>query len=120
MRHFQLLIAAWVGTCSLTGCEGGTDLPACMADVECAPGYFCDPGLRTCTMHPSACASPLECGTNETCGSDGTCRVGDCSFHGCVTGYYCALVESALVCLEGAGGASYGPPPGSAAGSLSQ
>ena len=103
MKPSVLLSVALVGAFAWMACDGGSGEAVCVADVECAPGYFCDMGRGICTLHPSACTKPSDCGTNETCGSEGKCRVGDCSFHGCVAGYTCQLVSAQPVCLEGKG-----------------
>jgi hypothetical protein len=100
MKPSVLLSVALVGSFAGIACDGGSDADGCVADVECAPGYLCD-GRGFCTLHPLACTKPSDCGINETCGSEASCRVGDCSFHGCVAGYSCRLVDARPVCLEG-------------------
>src|SRR5512146_3094319 len=67
-------------TLALTGCHDGRD-HGCLADVECAPGYVCEPLRSECVRPSPPCDSPADCRTNETCGSDQECHVGDCSFH---------------------------------------
>ncbi len=83
------------------------------------PGNGCLADPTQCGSTSSgagACKAPSDCGANETCGQNGTCQSGDCTFAGCVTGYYCVIgsdqsascepLPSSSSSSSGAGGAS--------------
>lgn len=91
-----VITATWI----VTGCDDGHSERGCIADVECAPGYVCDLAGNECRRPTEACAEPSDCGTNETCGSDRVCRTGDCSFHGCVVGFSCEIVDARYACVR--------------------
>ena len=68
------------------------------------------------------CAYPDQCGPNSVCGSDGYCHPGDCFFWQCVSGYQCAVVDDAYVCVKNkkpdGGAGSGGSGAGGSAGSI--
>ncbi|MBN1606736.1 MAG: hypothetical protein JW940_08885 [Polyangiaceae bacterium] len=107
---------------ALMGCHDGHSEHGCIADVECAPGYVCDLLDNECVRPTRRCHGPEDCGTNETCGSERVCRVGDCSFHGCVAGFSCEIVDARYSCVNesraaaGAAGAPGTAESSSAAG----
>ena len=107
----------------VTGCQDGSEESGCVATAECAPGYVCDLEMRVCTRSRESCSAPDHCGTNETCSAEGVCRVGDCFFHGCVSGFDCTIVERRYACVSesalpngGAGGVAADGPDSSPAG----
>ena len=108
------------------GCYHATDCPfghRCTADGFCVAAPSIDAGgSREASVadaptadvaidaSPSSdaaalvsCANPNDCAANETCASGGTCRAGDCSTHGCVNQFQCAVVTSgptAMACVH--------------------
>jgi hypothetical protein len=115
----RLFLWSLASACAaLTGCHDGHSEQGCIADVECAPGYVCDLLSNQCLRPTERCHRPQDCGTNETCGSDRACHVGDCSFHGCVAGFSCEIVDARYACLEAsqATGSAAGAPTSARSG----
>lgn len=85
----------------------------CYGDYDC-PGGTCDYSTGNCVDYVALdrCDEPSDCGANETCSVSGVCKVGDCTFHGCVSGYACTIASDTRWSCEplasGTGGVSVG------------
>ena len=93
----------------------------CETNLDCPAGYACDGDTGYCRVvggtggaTGKTCDAPKDCGFNQTCSSKGVCKTGDCSFHGCVTGYTCVVDQGTWACVSGTGGTggSAGPDGG--------
>jgi hypothetical protein len=80
----------------------------CETNLDCPAGYACDGDTGYCRVvggsggaTGKSCDAPKDCGFNQTCSSKGVCKTGDCSFHGCVTGYTCVVDQGTWACVSG-------------------
>jgi hypothetical protein len=53
---------------------------------------------RAAAPTSSTAANPDDCGPAEFCAPDGTCQPGDCSFDGCIDGFFCNTLPESPVC----------------------
>jgi len=116
MKRALLLGLLLIGASALGGCPiYPEDRVACASSSDCPYGYACDYSAGYCYQipvdnpNPKSCAKPSDCGDNETCGKTGHCGIGDCTFHGCVSGYTCDVADGVWTCVAtsstgGAGG----------------
>jgi hypothetical protein len=113
---------ALLGAALLSGCPIYPDERlVCDTSLDCPNGYSCSDSTGYCYLpgtggggNGPSCNEPTDCDFNETCSAKGVCRVGDCSFHGCVSGYTCAVDQGTWRCVAGGGTGGTG---GSDAGS---
>jgi hypothetical protein len=74
---------------------------ACDVSSDCPGGYACgtDQRCHLGTTPPSAaCAASSDCGPGQVCGADSQCHGGDCTTHGCSSGYVCKLSGGVAQC----------------------
>ncbi len=120
-------VAVWTAVFIVSGLTAACpvyDDDYCSFDMDCAPGLLCNVQTGMCYGLDVTCSDPDGCYTNETCGVDGYCHVGDCSFHGCVSGFVCLGGETGYRCVSertqdggaGAGGAAGSDGRGQSAG----
>ncbi len=95
----------------------------CETNLDCPAGYACDGDTGYCRVvggtggaTGKTCDAPKDCGFNQTCSSKGVCKTGDCSFHGCVTGYTCVVDQGTWACVSGTGGTGGAGGTGGSAG----
>lgn len=95
------------------GCSSNDIDYGCYSDGDCGEGYRCEDSTGACYAWTDTvdifCKKPTDCITGYTCGEDRRCASGDCSFHGCVTGFECESSTGRWECLPtsvGAAGAS--------------
>ncbi len=112
----RLLFALGSGATALLGCPLYSD--ECDSRNDCASGFYCDQRSQRCApaLEAPTCVRPGQCEAGETCTPDFACRPGSCDFHGCVSGYRCAVVDSAHACVpnvndSGSEDASVTTPP---------
>ena len=130
MKRVVLSVAALLTAFVLPGCPIYPEERGCFSHEDCPSGYACHAAGYCVLVDGNAgsgsgpqCDEPKDCRVNETCGKDRRCHVGDCTFHGCVTGFECRSVDRSWACTQssstgGAGGSSgYG---GDAAADSSQ
>ncbi len=117
-------------SCLLSGCPVFPD-QGCYGPSDCAPGRYCDRLSGRCLEEApdhGNCGKPADCGGNQTCSRAGACEDGDCTFWGCVDGYFCDPSGGAWTCIDGdpstgsagsssLGGAGGGPAADSAGAS---
>jgi len=101
-----LLVAlGMIDGCSSNAMDGG-----CYSDGDCGPGYRCDDSIGACYAWTDPVDvsgnKPIDCIAGYTCGEDGRCAPGDCSFHGCVTGFECESSTGRWECLPASAGAA--------------
>ena len=94
-----------VDGCSSNDMDGG-----CYSDGDCGSGYRCDDSTGACYASTDtvdvSCKKPRDCIAGYTCGEDSRCAPGDCSFHGCVSGFECASSTGRWECLPASAGAA--------------
>lgn len=106
MKRAVLIGLGLIGAAALSGCPiYPEDRIACDTSLDCPDGQLCSASSGYCYTpgtNPSgkSCDAPSDCGFNQTCSSKGICKTGDCSFHGCVSGYTCAISEGAWACVK--------------------
>lgn len=92
------------------GCSSNALEDGCYTDSDCGTGYRCDYATGACYDWTApvdvSCSKPRDCDAGYTCGEDGRCGPGDCSFHGCVTGFECASSTGRWECLPASTGAA--------------
>lgn len=118
MRRALSMSLALVAPLILVGCPIYPEEPyGCTTSADCGQNRACDLTTGECYVPKTGtggtggggtgCTAPGDCGLNETCSKNGQCRIGDCSFHGCVTGYSCDIADGTYTCVAadaGAGG----------------
>lgn len=115
MKRALLTGFALLGASLLSGCPiYPEDRLVCDTNLDCPGGYACGsngycylPGGGGGPSGPS-CNEPKDCDFNETCTAKGVCRSGDCSFHGCVSGYTCAVDQGVWSCVQSSGSGGTG------------
>ena len=145
MKRVVLSSAALLAALVLPGCPVYPEERGCFSQEDCRSGEVCSVHGNCVNAAGGAgggagvagvggvggsssgsCDEPSDCRGNQTCGRDARCHVGDCTFHGCVSGFECRQVEGDWACARsgGTGGsAGYGDaavdsePTGDAAGS---
>jgi hypothetical protein len=139
MKRVVLSSAALLAALVLPGCPVYPEERGCFTREDCRSGEVCSAdgdcvsaaggagGAGVGGSSSDQCDEPSDCRGNQTCGRDRRCRVGDCTFHGCVSGFECRHVEGDWACARSDGGiggsAGYGDaavdsaPTGDAAGS---
>jgi len=97
----------------IDGCSSNDMDAGCYSDGDCGAGYRCDDSSGACYASTDpvdvSCKKPSDCIVGYTCGDNSRCAPGDCSFHGCVTGFDCESSTGRWECLPisaGAAGAS--------------
>jgi hypothetical protein len=117
MRRALLLGSSAACALALSGCPIYPEEPyACSTNADCAKGELCDsydgfcyvPKPGTGGASGVSCDAPGDCGANETCSKSGQCRIGDCTFHGCVTGWECSSASGVWTCVKSGSGGSGG------------
>jgi len=92
------------------GCSSNDMDDGCYTDDDCGAGYRCDDSTGACYAWTDtvdvSCKKPTDCATGYTCGEDRQCAPGDCSFHGCVTGFECESSTGRWECLPSSAGAA--------------
>lgn len=109
MKRAVLIGLSLLGAALLSGCPiYPEERLFCETTLDCPKGYACDSDTGYCRVTGGSggssgktCDEPKDCGFNQTCSSKGLCKSGDCSFHGCVTGYSCAVESGAWTCVAG-------------------
>jgi hypothetical protein len=108
-----------IGRAAILLCTGATILVGCpMYSVDCdsrddcATGFYCDRFSQRCQPisqgEPVGCTRPDQCAVGETCTRNFECLPGSCDYHGCASGYICAVVDSAHTCVANMGDAGPG------------
>ncbi len=122
MKRAMLTGLALVGAALLSGCPiYPEDRLVCETSLDCPDGYSCSASTGYCYLpagsgggpNGGTCDEPKDCDFNETCSSKGVCKTGDCSFHGCVAGYTCAVDQGTWSCVAGGSGGTDGGDAGS-------
>lgn len=115
MKRALLFGTLLVGASILGGCPIYPEDPyACTTNSDCAEGFACDHASGDCypVSGPGptgkSCSKPSDCDGNQTCGKTGKCATGSCAFHGCVSGYTCAVAEGVWACVKDASGGAGG------------
>lgn len=75
-----------------TGGGAGSGGSSCMADRDCAQGYFCHPTTKQC-LQSWKCSSSADCGAGMVCDGRNTCVPGPQACNtstDCAAGCYCA------------------------------
>ncbi|MCC6902008.1 MAG: hypothetical protein IT377_23755 [Polyangiaceae bacterium] len=109
MKRAVLIGLSLFGATVLSGCPiYPEERLFCETTLDCPKGYACDSDTGYCVVTGGSggssgktCDEPKDCGFNQTCSSKGLCKTGDCSFHGCVTGYSCVVESGAWACVAG-------------------
>lgn len=96
------------GSCELWGCSDGY---VCSASFDCVA----EPGTGGSGAGGSGaggeggsggapdvtyCGNPDDCGPAQFCAPDGTCHEGDCTFEGCINGFFCDTLPESPVCTR--------------------
>jgi hypothetical protein len=97
------------GSCELWGCSDGfvcSGSDTCVAAPGSGGGGTGGAGAGGAGGEGGAgggadvvyCGNPDDCGPAEFCAPDGTCQPGDCSFDGCIDGFFCNTLPESPVC----------------------
>ncbi|MEZ4220150.1 MAG: hypothetical protein R3B13_04410 [Polyangiaceae bacterium] len=130
MRRAWMISLALISPTLLVGCPIYPEEPyGCTSSADCGSDRACDLTTGTCyvpkggsggSSSSTTCKAPSDCGVNETCSKSGECRIGDCSFHGCVSGYHCDIADGTYSCVADPGSGGSGGQGGSDSGSAGQ
>jgi hypothetical protein len=114
MKRVVLSSAALLAALVLPGCPVYPEERGCFVHEDCRSGEVCSAhgdcvnavgGVGGVGGSSSGqCDEPSDCRGNQTCGRDRRCHVGDCTFHGCVSGFECRQVEGDWACARSGGG----------------
>jgi hypothetical protein len=114
MKRVVLSSAALLAALVLPGCPVYPEERGCLTREDCRSGEVCSVHGDCVIANGGAggvggsssgqCDEPRDCRGNQTCGRDGRCLVGDCTFHGCVSGFECRQVEGDWACARSDGG----------------
>jgi hypothetical protein len=117
MKRVVLSSAALLAALVLPGCPVYPEERGCFTHEDCRGGEVCSVNGNCVIANGGAggaggaggsssgqCDEPSDCRGNQTCGRDRRCHVGDCTFHGCVSGFECRQVEGDWACARSGGG----------------